>query len=188
MESTSSSLLLRLRQPGDQAGWQRFVDLYTPLLYYWACRMGLPAPDAADLVQDVFVTLVQKLPQFEYDSRKSFRSWLRTITENRWRDRQRRRATVPHSAGAAPLADVAVSDDAAALWEGEYRQFLLARAAQVMQAEFQPATWKACWALVVEGKTGAEVAAELGMTLDAVYAARSRVLRRLRRELEGLLD
>jgi RNA polymerase sigma-70 factor (ECF subfamily) len=57
-----------------------------------------------------------------------------------------------------------------------------------MQAEFQPATWKACWALVVEGKNGAQVAAELGMTLDAVYAAKSRVLRRLRRELEGLLD
>jgi RNA polymerase sigma-70 factor, ECF subfamily len=74
MESTSSSLLLRLRQPGEQASWQRFVDLYTPLLYFWACRMGLSSADAADLVQDVFVTLVQKLPQFEYDSGKSFRA------------------------------------------------------------------------------------------------------------------
>jgi RNA polymerase sigma-70 factor (ECF subfamily) len=188
MESTSSSLLLRLRLPGEQASGQRFVDLYTPLLYFWACRMGLSGEDAADLVQDVFVTLVQKLPHFEYDPGKSFRAWLRTVTENRWRDLQRRRAAVPRHAGDAALADAAVPDDAAALWEGEYRRFLLARAAQVMQSEFQPATWKACWALVVEGKSGAEVAAELGLSIDAVYAAKSRVLRRLRRELDGLLD
>jgi RNA polymerase sigma-70 factor, ECF subfamily len=112
---------------------------------------------------------------------------LRTITENRWRDLQRRRAAIPRHAGAAALDEAAVPDGAAAIWEGEYRQFLLARAAQVMQSEFQPATWKACWALVVEGKSGADVAAELGLSLDAVYAAKSRVLRRLRRELDGLL-
>jgi RNA polymerase sigma-70 factor (ECF subfamily) len=150
--------------------------------------VGLTGEDAADLVQDVFVTLVQKLPHFEYDPGKSFRAWLRTVTENRWRDLRRRRAAVPRNAGEAALADAAVPDGAAALWEGEYRQFLLARVAQVMQSEFQPATWKACWALVVEGKSGAEVAAELGLSLDAVYAAKSRVLRRLRRELDGLLD
>jgi RNA polymerase sigma-70 factor (ECF subfamily) len=188
MESTSSSLLLRLRQPGEQASWQRFVDLHTPLLYFWACRMGLSAEDAADLVQDVFLTLVRKLPEFEYDPTRSFRAWLRTVTENRWRDFRRRRAIAPRDTGDAALADAAVPDSTAELWEGEYRQLLLARAAQLMQAEFQPATWRACWALVVEGKSGAEVAAELGLSLDAVYAAKSRVLRRLRRELDGLLD
>ena len=51
MESTSSSLLLRLRRPGEQTAWQRFIDLYTPLIYYWACRMGLPSQDAADLAR-----------------------------------------------------------------------------------------------------------------------------------------
>jgi RNA polymerase sigma-70 factor (ECF subfamily) len=188
MDPTSSSLLLRLRQPGEEASWQRFVDLYTPLLYYWACRMGLSGNDAADLVQDVFVTLVQKLPEFVYDPSKKFRAWLRTITENRWRDLQRRKAVGPHVGGPDGLEEAAVPDGAAALWEGEYREHLLARAIQVMQSDFQPATWKACWALIVEGKSGADVAAELGMSLDAVYAARSRVLRRLRQELDGLLD
>jgi RNA polymerase sigma-70 factor (ECF subfamily) len=77
MEATSSSLLLPLRQPGEQASWQRFVDLYTPLLSFWACRMGLSGDDAADRVQDVSATLVQKLPQFEYDPGKSFRAWHR---------------------------------------------------------------------------------------------------------------
>jgi RNA polymerase sigma-70 factor (ECF subfamily) len=188
MESTSVSLLMRLRTPGEQVSWQRFVDLYTPLLYFWACRMGLSGHDAADLVQDVFVTLVRKLPEFQYDPGKSFRSWLRTVTENRWRDLQRRRACAPRVDGQAALEAAVVPDGAAALWESEYRQFLLARAAQVMQAEFQPATWRACWALVVEERNGAEVAAELGMSVDAVYAAKSRVLRRLRQELDGLLD
>jgi len=68
MDTTSSSLLERLRQPGASEAWQRFVHLYTPLLYYWARGAGLPAHDAADLVQDVLVVLVQKLPEFQYDA------------------------------------------------------------------------------------------------------------------------
>jgi RNA polymerase sigma-70 factor (ECF subfamily) len=187
-DSTSSSLLLRLRRPGEQVAWRRFIDLYTPLLFYWACRMGLSAEDAADLVQDVFVTLVSKLPEFRYDRGKSFRSWLRTVAENRWRDALRKRAAVPHNAGAAALDEAAVPDGAADVWEAEYRQRLLGQAVHLMQSDFEEKTWKACWALVVDGKSGAETAAELGMTVEAVYAAKARVLRRLRLELEGLMD
>src|SRR5947209_13312864 len=76
MHTTSASLLHRLRQPSDKESWPRFVKLYTPLLFYWARRLGLQEPDAADLVQDVFTALVQKLPQFEYDPDRGFRSWL----------------------------------------------------------------------------------------------------------------
>src|SRR5437764_5198815 len=85
MHTTSISLLERLRQPGEAEAWQRFVDLYTPLLYYWACRLGLQEQDAADLVQEVFTLLVQKLPDFIYNRQKSFRSWLRTVLLNKWR-------------------------------------------------------------------------------------------------------
>ncbi|HVS36364.1 MAG TPA: sigma-70 family RNA polymerase sigma factor, partial [Gemmataceae bacterium] len=187
MESTSSSLLLRLHRPGEQAAWNRFADLYTPLLLFWAGRMGLSAPDARDLVQDVFVTLIQKLPQFQYQPGKgTFRSWLRTVAENRWRDSLRKRAAAPQNAGPAPLEDVVVPDGAAAVWETEYRQHLIGRAMQIMQSDFEAKTWKACWAVVVDGRSGAEVAADLGLTIEAVYAARSRVLRRLRQELSGL--
>jgi RNA polymerase sigma-70 factor (ECF subfamily) len=188
MDSTSSSLLLRLRHPGEQTAWRRFIDLYTPLLYFWACRMGLRGQDAVDLVQDVFVTLVQKLPQFRYDRGKGFRAWLRTVVENRWRDILRKRAAIPANAGDAGLADAAAPDEAAAFWNAEYRQQLFARAVHLMRTDFEEKTWKACWALVVEGKAGADVAQELGMTLDAVYASKSRVLRRLRQELDGLID
>ncbi len=78
--------------------------------------------------------------------------------------------------------------DAEGAWEAEYRELLVARALELMQDEFQPATWKACWEVVVAGRPAAEVAAELGLTIGAVYAAKSRVLRRLRRELDGLLE
>ncbi len=187
MESTPASLLLRLRQPGEQAAWRRFIDLYTPLLYSWACRMGLPAQDAADLVQDVFVSLVQKMPQFLYDPNMSFRAWLRTVAENRWRDVMRKRAAAVN-AGETALNEAAVPDGTDAVWEAEYRERLFGRAVQIMRQDFDEKTWKACWALIVEGKSGAEVAAELGMSIDGVYAAKSRVLRRLRQELDGLLD
>lgn len=184
---TPVSLLDRLRQPLAHAAWTRFAELYTPLIYSWARRAGLPAQDAADLVQDVFVTLLQKLPDFTYDHHKSFRAWLRTVTLNKWRDTCRRRAATP-LAGNGALADVPGSDGLDAFWDAEYHRHLVGRALKVMQAEFEPATWKACWECVACGKSAAEVGALLGISENAVYIARCRVLRRLRRELAGLMD
>jgi RNA polymerase sigma-70 factor, ECF subfamily len=188
MERTPSSLLMRLRtNPGPEA-WQRFVDLYTPLLYFWACRMGLQASDAADLVQEVFALLVQKLPDFNYDQQRSFRSWLRTTTVNKWCDHLRRRATALKGAGPQGLENVALPDVAEAIWENEYRQHVVGQALEFMQSEFQISTWRAFWGVVVEGKAAALVGQELGLSPDAVYASKARVLRRLREELAGLLD
>src|SRR6185369_6361079 len=89
MLSTSVTLLERVRKRDDQAAWERFVALYTPLLYRWAQRAGLADQDAADLVQDVLVLLMQELPNFEYDAaRRNFRGWLKTVTINKCRERQ----------------------------------------------------------------------------------------------------
>src|SRR5437016_1663068 len=88
--STSSSLLQRLAQPAEAGSWDRFVELYTPLMFAWTARMGLSDHDAADLVQDVFAILVEKLPTFRYDPDKSFRAWLKTVLLNRWRERLRK--------------------------------------------------------------------------------------------------
>src|ERR1043166_5847080 len=88
--ATPLSLLEKLRRDADGAAWDRFVALYSPLLYQWARRIGLESADAADLVQEVFTLLVRKLPDFQYDPDKTFRGWLWTVTLNKWRERQRR--------------------------------------------------------------------------------------------------
>jgi RNA polymerase sigma-70 factor (ECF subfamily) len=148
----------------------------------------LQPADAADLVQEVFTLLVQKMPEFTYDRGKSFRSWLRIITLNKWRDRCRRLAVRPHEVADSQLLNAAVAAAEGSLAETEYRQHLVARALELMQAEFQPTTWQACWEFVVVGRPAAEVGQQLGISENAVLLAKSRVLRRLRQELEGLLD
>ena len=187
MHSTPASLLERLRRPNDPEAWDRLVELYTPLLFDWARRVGLREPDAADLVQDVFTTLLQKLPQFAYNAQGSFRRWLRTVLLNKWREARRSRAAAVGTGAGEPI-DCPGPDNVAELAEEEYRRSLSVRALQLMQAEFQPTTWKACWEHVACSRPAADVAAELGVSVNAVYLAAGRVLRRLREELEGLLD
>jgi RNA polymerase sigma-70 factor (ECF subfamily) len=189
MHTTPVSLLLRLRHPNNAAAWTTFVELYTPVLFAWARRLGLQVQDAADLVQEIFTVLVQRLPEFEYDRQQSFRKWLHTITLNKWRDLCRRRAVLPRPQGGTENMD-ALADRAAldALEETEYRQHLVSRALEIMQTDFEAVTWKACWEFVVQGRPAQQVARELGLSVNAVYLAKGRVLRRLRAELEGLLD
>jgi RNA polymerase sigma-70 factor (ECF subfamily) len=188
MDTTPPSLLDRLRQPGERQAWDRFVELYTPLIYYWARGVGLQAEDAADLVQDVFVLLLRKLPEFSYDRHRSFRAWLRTVTLNKWREKRRRPTPPLAGPGEANLDEVPDANRAADFWEAEYRARLAEHALDIMRTDFQATTWKAFWEYVVGGRPAAEVAAELHITVGAVHAARFRILTRLREELRGLID
>lgn len=148
--------------------------------------MGLSAGDAEDLTQEVLTLLVRKLPDFEYDRQGSFRAWLRTITIHRGQDFFRRCGRAPRTVGGADLLCDRPGVDA---WdEVEYRRYLVSRALDLMQQEFAATTWKACWECVVNDRPADEVALELGITANAVYIAKSRVLRRLREALAGLLD
>ena len=104
---------------------------------------------------------------------------------NQWRTSRRRRTDQTLEENGARLA---VPDDSDALMEKEYRDYLIGRALQVMKTDFQPATWQACWEHVGRGRPAAEVAAELGISVKAVYLAKARVLRRLREELDGLWE
>ena len=189
MPSTSASLLKRLRSPAqEEAAWERFVELYAPLIFHWGRQQGLSESDAADLVQEVMAKLVTRLKDFQYDPARRFRNWLRTVTLNAARDMYRRRpAEAP-----AVLARLAVASPEPSpsdlFEEQEYRAYVITRAMELLRGSLQQTTYRACWEHVVRGRPAAEVARELGMTVNAVYIAKYRVLRWLRQELDGLLD
>src|ERR1051326_76563 len=158
MNTTSISLLERLRKPAGAGEWERFVKLYTPLIFRWGRQAGLSTDDASDLVQEVLVALIKKLPEFTYDPSKSFRAWLRTVTLNKWHDLRRARQS---KGKPAALTDLPVPDTTTALDELEYNQHLVQRALQLMKAEFNATTWQACWEYLVKDRPVAEVAREL---------------------------
>lgn len=188
MDSTSISLLQRLKSQNGDADWPRFVALYAPLIFYWARSQGTSAADSEDLVQDVMTVLVRKLPEFDYDGNRSFRGWLRTITLNRHRDLLRRRAARPEAQQTVETLNLDTADDVELFAERQYRRHLARRAMELMQTEFEARTWKACWESTVSDRSAEEIASELDMTVNAVYLAKSRVLRRLRADLAGLWD
>jgi RNA polymerase sigma-70 factor (ECF subfamily) len=188
MEPTPISLLERLGGPAAGPAWDRFVLLYTPLLYLWASRLGILGPDADDIVQDVFTTLVQALPGFRYDPDRRFRGWLWTVTRNKARERARRQAVTVAADPFNGPGEPAATDPAEEADEREYRDYLTRRALELIRADFEPPTWQAFWQTVALGRPAPEVAAELGLSPNAVYLAKGRVLRRLRVELAGLLD
>ena len=189
VDSTSVSLLRRLRESDAEADWVRFSKLYAPLVFYWGRGQGLDATDAADLVQDVMAKLVVKLRQFQYDQSLNFRGWLRTISVNQARDLQRAKAfrtTTGLNDVVAPAQPGVSSVD---LFDRqEYCAYLVARGRDLIRAEFEPLTWDACWRYAVDGRSASDVAKELGITANAVRIAKCRVFARLRKELEGLIE
>jgi RNA polymerase sigma-70 factor (ECF subfamily) len=180
--ATPANLFAALRQPNGRRHWERFVHFCTPVLLAWASRLGLQEQDAADLVQDVYVVLIQKLPGLRDDGGGRFHSWMRTVLLNKWRDHCKHLHAVRLG---APLREPPGPDTTRAVDESDYRDHLVRRARQITEADFRPATWRACWEHAVPGRPAAEVAAELGVSEATVYAATFRVLSRLREEPAG---
>ncbi|MCE9608321.1 MAG: sigma-70 family RNA polymerase sigma factor [Planctomycetia bacterium] len=186
MHTTQPTLLQKLRDPRDQVAWNKFVELYTPLLVYWGRQRGLQTEDAADLVQDVLSHLVHKLPEFEYQPHKRFRNWLATVTRNKFIDRTRKRWE--QGLGGDESRAEPIEPELDGFDEQEYRQYLVRRALEIVRRDYQEATWQACWRSVTTDDSAAEIAQQLNLTEGAVYAAKCRILRRLREELAGLID
>jgi len=185
MLTTSATLLSHLRRVDDTTAWNRFVRLYSPLLFSWATRMGIQHADAMDLVQEVFALLVQKLPQYKYDDQRGFRKWLFTVTRNKFLEKARRRA-LPVDRRAQIEQQAEAQPDA--FEEEEFHRHLVSHVLPSLRDLFQPSTWQAFWGQVVEGKSAAEVAQELGVTYNAAVKAKIRVLARLHRELGDLAE
>jgi len=209
--SISSTLLesVKARQP---EAWRRLVDLYGQVVYRWCRKSGLKAEDAADAVQEVFSAVSIHVADFQRENpHGSFMSWLSSITRSKICDHFRRNAgraqaqggtraqecmreiPQPEESGQSNFSPREKCDSQqsetgqspeADLIEAE--RILSRRAVELVRAEFEPCTWEAWWKTAVEGRQAADVAADMGMSLAAVYKAKSRVLLRLRQELAGL--
>ena len=194
MAETSLSLLDRLREPGHPAAWERLVDLYTPLMRGWLRRANLQPSDVDDLVQEVLAVVVRKVPEFRHDGRAgSFRAWLRSITTNRLRDYWRGRYAAAPPPGPDELGRMLseLEDPHSGLsrvWDEEHDRYVLEQLMTLIEPEFKPTTWQAFRRVALDGVPAADVARELGVTVNAVFIAKSRVLARLREEARGLVD
>jgi RNA polymerase sigma factor (sigma-70 family) len=190
---TSVSLLERLRNGNDPGSWQRLVDLYTPLIRGWLSRYGLQDTDVDDLVQEVLTVLPRELPAFEHRRAGAFRSWLRIMTVNRLRNFWRARQARPAAIGGSDLNQVLDQledphSDLTRLWDHEHDQHVVRRCLELIEPEFATSTWEAFRRVTLDGTNVDAVAADLGLTPNAVFIAKSRVLSRLRQEVRGLVD
>lgn len=193
MDETPRSLLEQLRRHPSDMAWKRLVALYTPLLQCWLRRYGIPSGDVEDLVQEVMAVLIRDLSAFQHNQQRgAFRCWLRTIMVHRvrgYRRSRQMRAQAAGGSGSALLEEIAdPASDPDRRWEQEHDQFLIRRALELMQPELTTSTWQAFRRQALEGAKPAVVAAELGMSVNAVVLAKYRVMRRLRQYLEGIID
>ncbi len=192
--SIGSSLLERLRVKSPEA-WRRLVYLFGPFVYQRCRQVGLQAADASDVVQDVFRGVAASIGSFRRDGpQDTFRGWLCTITRNKLADYWHRRQKDPQAIGGSDalirLTNIAArgSSEVDPSPGPEAPKSLYTRALRLIRDEIQERTWNAFWRVAVDGCRPADVADELGMSVNAVYIAKTRVLRRLREELGELLD
>jgi len=191
---TRASLLVRLKAPRDERAWIEFVEIYEPLIHCLARAKGVQEADADDLAQDVFRTVADAIERWDPDpARGSFRAWLSRIARNLIINflAARRRQTASFGTGGTEMIELleaqpAGDADSSLLFDIEYRRQIFAKAAQCARMHFQETTWLAFWHTAVEGRDLAEVSAELGLTPGALYVARSRVMARIRQEIDGI--
>jgi RNA polymerase sigma-70 factor (ECF subfamily) len=189
--TTRPSLLLRVRDPMDQGAWREFVELYGPLIYRFAVKRGLQDADASDLTQIVFEAVGGEIRRLDYDRRQGlFRGWLFGVVRNQLHNLMRREGRSPRGTGDTSVQDLLerqperATDEA--LWEVEYERRMFLWAAERVRGSFQNSSWQAFWETAVEGKSAQDAATALGLTIGAVYTAKSRVLDAIKREIEQL--
>lgn len=182
---TSLSWLGRLASAPTGLDWRRLSDAYGPLVRTWFAHTGIPPADQDDLAQEVLLVVVARVADFDHRGPGAFRAWLRGIVANQARKFFRDRK----SNAAIDLDQLSAGDNALSQqWDREHDEYLAARALRAVEAEFSPANWQAFQRQVIAGHKAAEVASELGMSVNSALLAKSRVLKRLRVELRGLVE
>lgn len=193
MAETSLSFLDSLGQGGD-AAWRRLVDLYSPFIRGWLRRYASVPQDSDDLVQEVLLVVVRRFPEFQRGPHPgSFRRWLLEITVNCLRNYRRQQGRQPDATGGSQFREALqqLSDPGSALsrqWEVDHDRHIAGQLLERIRGRFEANTWAAFRATTLEGRSPSEVATELGITVNAVFIAKSRVLTALRQEGKGLLE
>lgn len=194
MENTSLTLLGRLQRGDDSEAWGRVFGLYRPLLMNWIRKYDVQAADADDLSQEVLLYVSTGLKSFEHNGRPgAFRTWLRNILVNRLRNYWRARDRRPRPSGDSDIERrLAQLEDAASatsqLWDRQHDLFVVQQLLNLSRARFSAETWTAFTRVALNGESPAAVARDMGLSLNAVFIAKSRVLRRLRQEASGLVE
>ena len=181
---TRLTLIVRLKDRDDQAAWGEFLEIYRPLVYRLAVAKGLQHADAEDVAQQVFGSVARAVDRWQPDEgRARFRTWLTTIARHAILNVLSRRAPDRASGETAErelLAGQAAATADSELLLAESRREIFQWAARRVRDEFEPQTWDAFWLTAVEGREVSEAAARTGKSAGSVYAARSRVMKRLR--------
>ena len=187
---TSVTLMLRIAQsPADDAAWDRFVERYQPMIRAWCLRWGSQVSDADDVAQDVLTKLVTAMRTFRYDPDRSFRAWLKTVTQNAWTDFAKAQQMRP---AADPNRMLAIADSRDALVDLEKEmeealdRELYELALHRVEKRVKPATWQAFRDTVIDNRPGADVARDLGMQVAHVFVAKHRVQKMLEQEVRSL--
>ncbi|MCS7468809.1 sigma-70 family RNA polymerase sigma factor [Stieleria sp. ICT_E10.1] len=194
MQETSISLLKRIADEGTDDDWQRLLEIYRPFMYQRISTYPLLVNQAEDIVQEVLVVLVRELPTFQRQRAGSFRAFLRGIVLNQLRYAMRRVQKTPLVAGqydklndqieqlADPNSQLSVEFDR------QHDRSVFRHAASIVKNEVKASTWQAFQKHAIEGKSAPAVAEELGVSVNVVLLAKSRLTRRIREEIRGLVD
>jgi len=196
METTSVSLLQRIAADGGGSNddWQRLFTMYKPFILQQVRSYQDLVDYADDITQEVMMVLMRELPVFQRQRAGSFRVWLRGITVNKLRSAARRVRRQPTAAGDSPSLEQQIEElsDPASLaskrWDEEHDQNILRKIIEMIRGDFQESTWNAFELYVLGGQEPKTVAEQLGMSLNSVLLAKSRITRRLRDEASGLID
>ena len=188
---TRETLLLRIRDRGNADAWKQFVDVYAPLIQMYACRKGLQASDAADVTQEVMQKIATMIHRFDYDRcRGQFRGWLHTLTRNQVINFRKRHHKLRGSGDTSvqQLLEAQPTNDDVKEWETVYQRQVMSYAMRQVRAEFTDLHWQAFEMTAIEHIRPADVSTRIGMSVGAIYVAKSRVVARLREFARDLGD
>lgn len=191
---TRVSLLVRIKDSGDEQAWEEFNKVYQPLLFGYFMKHNLQPADAEDLSQDVMRTIIKNIENFEYDPKKgSFRAWLKAVSRNKAINFLKHSGRKSQGSGRTTIIQFVENQPSEETeedfeWDKEYRKRLFEWASEFVKKEVSTQTWQAFWMSSIEEKSGEEISETLGLSPGAVYSAKCRVLARLKKRIEYIAD